>query len=140
MITRDYLIRLIEQVADFVARIAGSKREGYFDQGLRTVDEAYDALLDMDRRLFDVADSRTLADLLGPPAKIRAVAAICYEEADLLRLKGDPINAALKYKKSLELVLEAREREPEDDDLEVIQKLCLHVDQETLAPRYRANL
>lgn len=139
MITRDYLLRLIEQVADFVARIVATKREGNFEAGLRLVDEAYDDLLDMDRELFEIADSSTLAQLLGPPGKVRAIAGLCFQQADLLRLKGDPINAKLKYKKAVELTLEARRVERDPDDLELLRQAFLHIDEAVLAPRYRTD-
>jgi hypothetical protein len=141
MFTRDYLLRVIEQAADFIARITKSKREGHFKAGLRQVESAYDALLDMDRQLFEVANSGVLADLLGPPEKIRAIAGLVREEADLLRLSGDPINAQLKYKRAVELVLEARERGGEaPEDTQFIQQCVLHVKQQTLAPKYRNNV
>lgn len=141
MFTRDYIIRVIEQAADFIARIAKSKREGHFQAGLRQVESAYDALLDMDRQLFEIANSKMLADLLGPPEKIRAIAGLVREEADLLRLSGDPINAQLKYKRAVELTLEARFRGGEEpEDLEFIQQAVLHVKQQTLAPKYRNNV
>jgi len=141
MFSRDYLIRLIEQAGDFLARIAGLERQGKFESGLREVERAYDALLDMDRTLFNIAPSSTIADLLGPPERIRAIAQLVRAEADLLRLSGDPINAQLKYKRALELYLEARSRGgEEEDDREFIQKTVLHVDQMTLAPKYRAGV
>jgi hypothetical protein len=139
VITRDYLIRIIEQVADFVARVVAKKREGNYEAGLRLVDEAYDDLLDMDRELFEIADSATLATLLGPPGKVRAIARLCFEQGDLLRLKGDPINAKLKYKKAVELTLEARRAEPEPDDLELLHRAFVHIDQSVLAARYQSD-
>lgn len=137
MITRDYLVRLIEQVAAFVASIVGAKREGNFDAGLRLVDEAYDDLLDMDRELFEIADSATLSQLLGPPGKVRAIARLCFEQAELLRLKSDPINSKLKYKRAVELTLEARRAEPDPADLELLKQAFMHIDVLVLAPRYR---
>jgi hypothetical protein len=137
VITRDYLVRLIEQVAAFVASIVGAKREGNFDAGLRLVDEAYDDLLDMDRELFEIADSATLSQLLGPPGKVRAIARLCFEQAELLRLKSDPINSKLKYKRAVELTLEARRAEPDPADLELLKQAFMHIDVLVLAPRYR---
>lgn len=139
MITRDYLIRVIEQIADFVARAVAKKREGNYEAGLRLVDEAYDDLLDMDRELFEIADSSTLASLLGPPGRVRAIARLCFEQADLLRLKGDPLNAKLKYKKAVELTLEARRVEPDPDDLELLHRAFVHIDQAVLAGRYQSD-
>ena len=57
MFTRDYIIRLIEQIGAFLARIARLERDGQYEAGLREVERGYEALLDMDRRLFDVANS-----------------------------------------------------------------------------------
>lgn len=141
MFTRDYIIRLIEQVADFLARISKSKREGNFAAGLREVQRAYDSVLDMDRQLFNIADSATLAQLLGPPERIRSIAQLVCAEADLLRLSGDPLTSQLKYKRAIELYLEARARGGDEaGDAEFIQQALLHVDQESLAPKYRTGV
>ncbi len=141
MFTRDYIVRLIEQVGDFQKSIAKLERDGQFQAGLREVDRAYDSLLDMDRQLFNIASSSSLAELLGPPERIRAIARVVRAEADLLRLSGDPINSKLKYKRALELYLEARARGPEfPEDLEFIQQTVLHIDQQSLSPKYRAGV
>ena len=49
MFTRDYIIRVIEQAAAFLARALKLERAGQYEAGLREVETAYEALLDMDR-------------------------------------------------------------------------------------------
>ena len=143
MFREDYLMRLIHQLAEFVARVAGLNQQGEHVEALAEADRAWGKLLDAPRALIDAVDTPTLAGMLRDPAAIRAAAQLLHEEARALAGKGEPSPAQVRYRRALELRLEARARDPgmsgKQDDV-VIQELSRLVPVETLAPQYRARL
>jgi hypothetical protein len=140
MYRQDYLMRLIQQLAEFLARIAGFNRSGEHDKALAAARQAWDELLDAPRDVIAAADSSTLASMLREPAKIRAAAELCHEEGRALEGKGDPVHAQLRYRRALELVLEARARDPRAEDDAAILELSRLAPVDTLDPRYRGGV
>ena len=137
MYREDYLMRLIQQMAEFVARVAGFNQKGEHDQALAAATRAWDELLDAPREVIAAVDSATLATMLRDPAKIRAAVQLCHEEGRALEGMGDPVHAQLRFRRGLELVLEARARDPHSDDDAAILELSRLVPVDTLDPRYR---
>ena len=137
MFREDYIMRLIHQLADFVAHIAGLNQKGEHDKALAAVDQAWSKLLDAPRALIDAVDTPTLAGMLRDPARMRAAAQLFHEEARALAGKGDPLHAGIKYRRALELILEARAIEPSGEDDGAIVELSRLVPSHTLDPRYR---
>jgi hypothetical protein len=137
MYREDYLMRLIQRLADFVARVAGLNRKGEHDQALAVAGQTWDELLDAPRDVIAAVDSATLATMLRDPAKIRTAAQLCHEEGRAFEGKGDPVHAQLRYRRALELVLEARSREPRPEDDAAIFELSRVVPAASLDPRYR---
>ncbi|HWM84658.1 MAG TPA: hypothetical protein VNO33_02445, partial [Kofleriaceae bacterium] len=74
MIRDDYIIRLIKQLGDFLARIARRRKEGQLDQALSDADGAWSELFDIPRELCDIVDTPTLAGMLRDPERMRAAA------------------------------------------------------------------
>jgi hypothetical protein len=137
MYREDYLMRLIHRLAEFVARVAGLNRKGEHEQALAAAGQAWDELLDAPREVIASVDSATLATMLGDPAKIRIGAQLCHEEGLALEGKGDPVHAQLRYRRALELVLEARSRDRRPEDDAAILELSRLVPVASLDPRYR---
>lgn len=131
----DYLMRLVRQLVDFLARISGYNRRGEHDKALAEAARAWDDLLDVPRELVDVTDTPTLAGMLRDPAKMRAAAQILIEEGKAFAGKRDPMTASLRYRKALELYLEARVIAPEPGDDPVMFELSRDVGR-NLDPRY----
>jgi hypothetical protein len=132
----DYIIRLIKQVAEAIARMAARRSSGQLEQALREGDAAYD-LLGVPRELCDVLDTPTLAGMLRDPEKIRAMARLSWEEGRSFEAKGDPRTGSARTRRALELFLEARAIGPIPDDEAAILELSRVVDAKHLAPRYR---
>lgn len=130
-------MRMIHQLVDFIAKVAGFNRKGEHDQALAAADQAWGKLLDAPRELIDAVDTPTLAGMLREPAKIRAAAQLCYEEGRALAGKGDPLHAQLRYRRALELMLEVRAKDPDDQDEGTILELSRLVPANMLDPRYR---
>lgn len=131
----DYLMRLIRQLVDFLARISGYNRSGEHDKALSEAARAWDDLFDVPRELVDVTDTPTLAAALREPAQMRAAAQILTEEGKAFTGKGDPLTAALRYRKALELYIEARVIAPDPADDPVMFELSRDVGA-NLDPRY----
>jgi hypothetical protein len=116
MIREDYIIRLIKQLADAIARIAGLRQRGDYVQAQHEVDHAWTDVLGVPRELVDATDPATLASLLREPDKMRVAAQLLAEEARVMTAKGDPLDASVLRARARELYLEARTRDPRDDD------------------------
>lgn len=136
MIREDYLIRMIRQIAEALARMAARRSSGQLEQAMREGDAAYD-LLGVPRELCEVVDTPTLAGMLRDPDKIRAMARLSWEEGRILEGKGDPLAGFARTRRALELFLEARTLGDGDDDDAAILELSRVVDARHLAPRYR---
>jgi tetratricopeptide (TPR) repeat protein len=139
MFREDYIMRLIHQLVDAIARIAGLNRKGEHDQALAAVDQAWGDLLDAPRELIDAVDTPTLASMLREPAKMRVAAQLFYEEGRALAGKGDPLHAEIRYRRAMQLILEARAIDPSNEDEAAILELARVVTIDALDPRYRTH-
>lgn len=134
MYRQDYLMRMIQQLAESIARAAGFNRAGDHDKALAATARAWDELLDAPREVIATASAATLATLLRDPARMRAAAQLSYEEGRACDGKSDPRGAQLHYRRALELVREARARQPSDSDDAAMLELSRLVPAE-LTPR-----
>jgi hypothetical protein len=65
MMRDDYIIRLIKQLAAFLARIAGKRKQGDYEGALAEAGKAWDDVIGQPPRdLVDVLDTHTLAEML----------------------------------------------------------------------------
>lgn len=136
MFRDDYLLRIIKQLVDAIARIAGYTNRGEYQQAIDEAGRAWTDVLGVPRELVEVMDSFELAKLLGDPEKIRTAARLLHEEARALAGKGDPLNAGLLNRRALELHLEARDRDPASADEAAILELTRVVPTGDLDARY----
>src|SRR5258706_4865434 len=74
MFREDYIIRLIQQLVDTIARIAGLNRRGDHDKALAEAEQVWGKLLDAPPDLVDSVDTATLAEMLHSPDKMRVAA------------------------------------------------------------------
>ena len=139
MFRQDWLLRLIEQLAEFVGRIAGSTARRDWVGALDEAGRAWDELLGMPRELVDRLDSPTLASMLREPAKMRVGAELSIAEAKAYAGKGDPLHAGLAYRRAFELYLEARALEPLDSDDASLLELSRMVPPGEVDPRYKTT-
>lgn len=140
MIREDYIIRMIEQLAAFLARIVRKREAGDYAGALAEAGKAWDDLIGQPPRdLVDRLDTPTLAGLLGDAARMRVAAQLLTEEGRAYAGKGDPAHAAVCYRRAWELYLEARVREPSLEDDAAIGELSRLVPANQLDPRYRGE-
>ena len=137
MFRQDYILRLIEQLADAVRRLAGMRQKGDYDGAIAESEATWARLLDVPHELVGLVDTPTLAERLREPANMRVAAQLLAEEARALAGKGDLVHATLRYKTAFELTLEARAIDPQPDDDNAILELSRYVHANQLDRRYR---
>ena len=142
MLERDYVLRLIQLLAQAVARIFGLKRAGKLEEALEAVGLTVDEIFGTLRITLDAIDSQSAARLLPDPERLEAYALLTAEEASILELMGDAARAQSGYIRALSLYLEMVIREPKIDEeaSAAIAGLRGKVDEDTLPPRYRDAL
>ena len=142
MIERDYLMRMMQQLANVLARIMRAREQEKYDEAQDAIDGAYGELFGLNATLLDVMSAESLAQLLGDREKTKSLARLFKEEAELRELQDDPTQATIKYKKSLELYLEAGSAQTKIDlESESIMKHLLDkIDFEQLPEKYHAIL
>ena len=101
MIRNDYLLRMIQQLSEALARIAGLRVAGQHERALDELGKLYEEL-GTPREVVDVVDTATLVRLCGHPEKVRALAKVIREEAKIFEALGDP-RAAARLRRADEL-------------------------------------
>jgi len=139
MMRDDYIIRLIKQLGQFLARMAGKRKDEDYEGAIAEAGKAWDELIGHPRELVEVVDSHTLAGMLKDPARMRAAGQLLVEEGRAYAGKGDPVHAAICYRRAWELYLEARVIEPTDEDHAMLGELARLVPWNQLDPRYRGE-
>jgi hypothetical protein len=135
----DYLIRLIKQVAAFLARVAGLRRKGQYDEAMVESARAFEELFEIPHDVGDAVDSPSLASMLRTPEKMRLAAQLFWEEGRIFQGKRDPLGAASKFRRAFELYLEARAIDPTEEDTAAILELSRLVPASELDARYRGS-
>ena len=111
MTQRDYVLRIVERLGRFLARLAGLRQQGELDRALREVDDAVAQLLGIDLGLLESVDAPTAARLLGSKERVEVLARILAEKVELLNAahrRGDA--EKLRHRISaLQLAAEARD-------------------------------
>jgi len=135
----DYIERMIRQLAEATARIAGWTANGKLEEAIRESDRAWSELLDVPRDLVERLDGPTLAQLLAEPARMRIAGELLAAEARAHQAKGNPVHALLCNRRALELFLEARALDPEPHDEAAILELSRLVPKTEIDARYRTD-
>ena len=138
MFQRDYLIRVIEQAVQAIARMLGLIERGDYEAARIEAEEAYD-LLGVPAELALRMDAAGLAELLVRPEKIRLLATLSWQEGDLLIATGDPLNGLERHRRAVELTLEAQRLDPRPEDAAALQEMLRQVPGYSLAERYRGG-
>jgi L-alanine-DL-glutamate epimerase-like enolase superfamily enzyme len=102
VVRHDYIKRLIEQLAEAVARVVAQRDEGDLEAAADELQRAYAAL--GFQRSFLKLDTRSLALLLGNDAdRIAALRQLLELEAILLHARGDTARALELHARAIEL-------------------------------------
>ncbi len=115
MIERDYIMRMIAQLAAVLAKILGAKNAKNYVEAWQIAQNAYQEVLGLNGELVEQMDAATLALLLGEKEKIKALAALLREEGSILLLQGKPAEGYVKYERALALYREAQRMQTNQD-------------------------
>lgn len=139
---RDYILRMIEQLGIFLAKIVGARTVGDFDLAEREVKAALGALFGPLADMLEKVDSASAATLLGGSEKIGAAAALYAERAAVREAAGNQAAARADRRHALELYLEAAILKPPDTDEAhgILLDLMKDMDRSRLPERYRSAL
>ncbi|MGH7493745.1 MAG: hypothetical protein ACREOO_15310 [bacterium] len=142
MIERDYIMRMMQQLGAAVARLLKLKEQEEYEQALQEVEKAYGELLGLNPEIVPMFDAATLAPLLGHPDKMKVIATLFFEQAELHRLQRESEKAHGHYRRALEMFIEALLAQSEADPgcREKVQMLLEIVDPQLLAARYQGAL
>ncbi len=142
MIERDYLMRMVQQLAAVITRVFNLKKQEKYDEARETIREAYGELFGLNRTLLEALNAESLAQLIRDQEKLKAIARLFQEEASLYLLQGDETLAKSKHRRAFELYLEASSsngsRDPEI--MEAIRALAAQIDLGDLTERYAVIL
>jgi hypothetical protein len=103
---RDYIQRMVQQLAEALARIAGLRAQKDLDGAEREVAEAY-RTLNVDPTFLSL-DARSLIAVVGDPDRLRMLARLLDEEAAVCEARGDAASARRKRALAAELSSGAR--------------------------------
>jgi len=142
MIERDYIMRMIQQLANALARIMGARKQEKYDEVQKIIDDAYGEILGLSQTLVGVMNAESLTQLLGDGDKIKVLARLLKEEGELCELRDDPAQATIKYEKSFALYLETYSRQTKIDleSESMIKALLDKIDFEQLSIKYQGIL
>jgi hypothetical protein len=104
-VQRDYVERMIEQVAQAIGEIVQLVRAGQFDPALIIVRKTYEAVLGPLQPVLERLDAASAVELLGAfeSDRLRMYAALLSEEGTIRELRGETARAQLCYGRALEL-------------------------------------
>jgi dsRNA-specific ribonuclease len=118
-IREDYIERMIERLAAALAAILKAGKAQKAEEALDLVHQTSLSLFGMEYRMLITIDAGSVAELLGHPEKIKALAKLVRAEAALLQQRGDSAGVSHRFRHALALLQEAqRRRATPDPELE----------------------
>jgi len=122
---KDYIERMIEQLADALAAIVKARKEQKHEQSLALIRDASLSVLGMDYSALTMVDAASSAELLGHSQKVKALAKLVTEEAEVIAARGEPLRSTGKLEHALALLYEAQklQKGPDPDCEEQIRAL-----------------
>jgi hypothetical protein len=138
---RDYILRMIEQLGLFLAKIMGARKAGDFELAEREAKAALGALFGPLAEMLEKVDSASAASLLGGPEKVGAAAALYAERGAAREAAGNQAAARADKKRALELYLEAARLKPLSEEAQkTLLDLVNDVGRERFPERYQREL
>ncbi len=136
----DYLLRMIREVMEALARIAGLRKEGKAAEALTEIDAARGLLLGPAAELVPRLDPASAAHVVGDPERILALARLVRAEAGVRAEEGDPARAGALRRRALAFALEARARRRFADADALVAELAAEVPEAELDEPWRTLL
>ena len=98
MIRKDYILRMVEEFAKFLAAIVGLKNEGKYNEALKKIDTVYTGLIDIDPIILKSLSPEEMITFLKNEDKysnqyLKIIAELLFEEGQIYVESGDPVSA-----------------------------------------------
>ena len=118
-------MRLIAQLSEVLARVISAKASGDTRRAQEILDAAYGDLLGLQGEIVERLTAATLADLLVDREKIKVLAALLYEDGNVLESARQPEPARVRFAKALQLYqqAEAMQNNPDPECAAAIETL-----------------
>lgn len=109
MIRKDYILRMVEEFAKFLAAIMGLKDEGKYEEALKKIDSVYTGLLNIEPVTVRAISTDEVLDYLQTEKKfnnqyLKMVAELLYEEGMIYAEMGDPVSTRNVLEKARVLI------------------------------------
>ena len=109
MYKKDYILRMIEMIADLIAGILGLIKKGDFQKASQSLDNAYYDFLKQDAAFFQNIPTKELTNKLliehnFTNSHLEILSELFYAQAELLNAQGNQIESLNFYEKSLVLL------------------------------------
>src|SRR4030043_528717 len=110
MSSEDYLIRMIRQATDVIARIIGLRKSGDYRDAFQEIDQNLEQLFGMDPKLIRLLDDESLYRNLSANEQLNMerlefIADLFREEGELFQLQGKIPESENSYARSLSFYL-----------------------------------
>ena len=127
MIERDYIMRMIQQLASVLAKVLLHKEQGQIPEAFREIDEASKGLIGMKWDFLRSFSAEQLSALLGAgdhPDKLLAASELLREGSVLLALEGKTEENVQQGMKAFSLFTEFLSRDRRDRKLLPVEKFA----------------
>lgn len=140
--TRDLVMRLVKQLGEALARIAGLRRAGKLDDALQALGDTQRELLGEADALVGRVDAETAAHLLGHKQNVLIYAELLAERAEILAAMNQADIARRTFQRALLVCLEAEAVGGRLDERTrpIVERVQSRVDVVELSERHRAIL
>lgn len=144
MIQRDYIERLIQQVAQAVGLVLGLTRSGRLSDALQVLHQTISEVLGPDHPLLERMEAGSLVSLLGrfDLDRVCLYALLLAEEGTVHEQRGDHEQAGRCRRHALELYAASSlaGQRLADDDLDRVRMLAATLGPDGVGPAYRGEV
>ncbi len=110
MLTRDYLMRMIDTLVKVLAKLVFLKDAKNYPEALKELDSVTKKLLGIDRTFINNLSNEQLFNIIDPDKKLIApksylLGVVLKEEAEIYELQGDEDTSVKLYQRSLYMFL-----------------------------------
>lgn len=142
LVQRDLILRMIEALTAAIVRIRKRRSEGDFVGARQEVQEATRELLGPAAAMAAMVDTRTAANLVSDPRRLRLWSQLLAEDSATLLEMGKARESGAVDRRVVELLLEAWHREQEWDERtrEIFADARARGGADQLDPAFRAAL
>jgi hypothetical protein len=146
MVQKDYMVRIIEQLATFLWSILFNKKIRNYEYALGEIEKAYNGLLHIDGdriknlELDDIIKNNTNGNGLNID-NIEIIATLLFEEADILeQLNGINIISGTYYQKSFALFYQIYQKTKTKKHIKNIEEIIVKINNYIVTDETKYNL